>query len=180
LYVLITASGKDKGRLTDQDFTMVDSLAQPLENAQDSAAKPSAETALHTLIYQLYPGVRAVYHVHTVEAALLSNFALTEGQAVEFSQLEMLKGLGYTTHDISVTLPVFPNQQDITKLAAVVKQRLLSHAAQGQSVAPGILIQGHGLYAWGSSPEQARQRLEIWDYLMRYQWQALCFSRHSV
>src|SRR5579862_8466112 len=47
--LLITASGKDKGQLTDQDFVLVDDQGRPVLS---SDPKPSAETLLHTVLAQ--------------------------------------------------------------------------------------------------------------------------------
>jgi methylthioribulose-1-phosphate dehydratase len=57
--------------------------------------------------------------------------------------LEMLKGLaGITTHDCVVSVPVLSNDQDLRRLS----ERASPHLKEAPQ---GILIAGHGLYAWG-------------------------------
>src|SRR5262245_48951846 len=46
LRLLITASGRDKGRLSGDDFLVVDHEGRPIEAGRDPATMPSAETLL--------------------------------------------------------------------------------------------------------------------------------------
>ena len=46
---LVTASGKDKTKRTNEDFLLVDEFGESIEH---SYLKPSAETLLHTEIYK--------------------------------------------------------------------------------------------------------------------------------
>src|SRR5438309_11739815 len=62
LELLITASGKDKGRLRQGDFVRVAANGKPTVDGQ---AKSSAETMLHVVAAQ-QPGVGAVLHTHSV------------------------------------------------------------------------------------------------------------------
>ncbi len=65
--VLISASGRDKGSLTQADFLVVDLLGRP----ERPGGQPSAETPLHCALYRR-PGVEAVAHTHSVAATVLS------------------------------------------------------------------------------------------------------------
>ena len=60
LELLITASGKDKGRLLPGDFVRVGANGKPTQEGQP---KSSAETLLHVVAAQ-QPGVGAVLHTH--------------------------------------------------------------------------------------------------------------------
>jgi methylthioribulose-1-phosphate dehydratase len=158
LQYLITASGPDKGALTPDDFVLVGKGGIALQPPQ---AKSSAETLLHEAVYQSFPDVVAVYHVHTVTATLLSIHATDDNQVLTFSNLEMIKGLGFDTHDVTIELPVFENSQDIAALSQAVRPQLNPNV-------PGFLIKGHGLYAWGKSPFEAKRHVEIWEYLFQF------------
>ena len=95
LELLITASGKDKGRLTRGDFVRVGASGKPTAEGQP---KSSAETLLHVVAAQ-QPGVGAVLHTHSVWSTLLSDFFFPQG-GFEVAGYEMLKGLeGITTHE---------------------------------------------------------------------------------
>lgn len=158
LRFLITASGRDKGMLSAEDFVVVGEDGLVVAPREGQA---SAETLLHEGVYQAFPHVGAVYHVHTVAAALLSKYGAGPDGCICFEDLEMLKGLGFSTHKTVVALPVFDNSQDIAALSREVISRL-------DPEVPGFLIKGHGLYAWGETPFEAKRHVEIWEYLFQY------------
>tara|TARA_R110000787_G_scaffold215896_12_gene325100 strand:- start:642 stop:1268 length:627 start_codon:yes stop_codon:yes gene_type:complete len=150
----ITASGRDKGALTAADFIAVDigGILPP---------GVSAEAPLHAALYARDPAVGAVFHVHSPAATLASQSRLAAGQ-VAFEGYEMLKALaGVMTHETRVTLPVFANDQDIPALAA----RLMPALAEGPGQV-GYLLAGHGLYAWGRDPAEARRHVEAIDFVL--------------
>jgi methylthioribulose-1-phosphate dehydratase len=156
LHLLITASGRDKGRLAATDFTVVDASSQPVDAA---APRPSAETPLHAALMRR-PDVGAVLHTHSVAATVLSDVHFGSG-AVEISGYEMLKGLpGVTTHDTRVGIPVLDNSQDMPALAEVVAKRFVE-SGEGHA----FLVRGHGLYAWGRDLEEARRHVEVLEFL---------------
>ena len=155
LQFLITASGKDKGELTEDDFIIVDEEGQPQGIAP---IKPSAETLLHSAIYR-HTGAKAVFHVHTTNSTLLS--VKSKDNSIIFSDLEMLKGLGFKTHDVKVSIPVIDNSQDMKYLASIVPSHINEDV-------PGLLFQGHGVYGWGSTPQEAKRHIEIFEFLFEY------------
>ena len=69
LELLLTASGKDKGRLARNDFVRVGASGKPTADGQP---KSSAETLLHVVAAQ-QPGVGAVLHTHSIWSTLLSD-----------------------------------------------------------------------------------------------------------
>lgn len=172
LQFLITESGKDKGELTEDDFLLVD------ENgvSEQSDRKPSAETLLHSAVYK-HTKAGAVFHVHTTNSTLLSNHAL-EGQNLSssyicFSGLEMLKGLGFKTHDVKVTIPVIENSQDMKYLAELVPKYINKDV-------PGLVLRGHGLYAWGQTINEAKRHIEIFEFLFEYRIKELSLAFHKL
>lgn len=158
LRLLITASGRDKGRLTREDLVVVDHEGRAVE---PGAPKPSAETLLHVVLAQR-SGVGAVLHTHSIWNTLLSDAHFTDA-AIEIRGYEMLKGLaGIQTHECAVRIPIFDNTQNIAALAGRVAQHL--HQAGGQAP-PAFLIRGHGLYAWGRDLNEAARHVEILEFL---------------
>ena len=81
--------------------------------------------------------------------------------------LEMLKGIaGITTHRSEVRVPVLANDQDLTRLS----RRAVPHLGRAPA---GLLIAGHGLYAWGQGLSEARRHLEILEFLLEQRWRQL-------
>jgi len=152
--VLITASGRHKGELDADGFLVVGLDNEPLTPDR----KPSAETALHLLLYRRESGLGAVLHTHSLPATVLSR--LSPGGVV-LEGYEVLKALpGVVSHTARLEVPVFGNDQDIPRLAQRVEKFLGEHPKT-----PGFLIEGHGLYTWGRTVEEARRHVEAFEFL---------------
>ena len=161
--IAVTVSGRHKGRLTRDDVMLVNGAGVALENK-----KPSAETALHTQLYKLYPHANAILHVHSVPVVTLTRY-LSDAPEVILKDYEMLKAFpGVTTHATSVDIPIFANSQNIAALAQEVDDRL-SRGAQ----ASAYLIRGHGAYGWGKDMEEAERVIEALEHLLSCEIEAL-------
>jgi len=162
LELLMAPSGVDKGQVAPDELITVDGDGQLL----GGSGKPSAETLLHLAIVKSR-GAGAVLHTHSQAATLLSKLACPSGESagwIRVSGLEMLKGLeGIKSHGEEVKIPVLANDQDLKRLSATA-QPLLPEAPHG------LLIAGHGLYAWGASLEVAKRHLEILEFLLEHLW----------
>ncbi|WP_333606877.1 methylthioribulose 1-phosphate dehydratase [Arsukibacterium sp.] len=155
--MLITASGKDKGELSPQDLLPVSWQQQQIQCTQGT---PSAEAALHAMLYQLDPQIKVVLHTHSVQATVFSR--LIEQEQYFFTGYEMQKAIsGCSSHQQVLPLAVFDNTQQIPELAEALKQRW-----QVKPLNYGLLVRGHGLYVWGHSLEQAKRHLEGWEFLI--------------
>jgi methylthioribulose-1-phosphate dehydratase len=157
----ITASGRQKGQLNIGDFIRIALDGTVLEQPSPDV-RPSAETSIHQVIYSLFPNAQACYHVHSIEANLVSLF--TNGDALPLPPLEMLKGLGMWEENPQVAIPVFANHLEVPRIASDIYERF-KIAPPPVSV---LLIRNHGVTVWASSPEAAHNYLEIAEYIFRY------------
>lgn len=156
--IAITRSGVDKGSLAPADV-----LQQPI--AAPLLPGSSAEAGLHVRLYADHADIGAVFHVHSLAASVLGRRHVADG-AVVLEGWELQKALhGVRTHEARVTLPVFANTQTIASLADAVATRF-SQAPVDALLAPGYVIAGHGLYAWGADPAQAWRHLEALETLL--------------
>lgn len=154
----VTRSGTDKGALAVADVLVVP-IAAPF------AKKTSAEAPLHAALYARDASIGAVFHVHAPSATLLSQRAAREGVLI-MEDAELLKAFdGVGTHETRIAVPVLPNDQDTVRLAAAADAALDAAAARDAPRAPGYLIEGHGLYAWGPDAAAAWRHLEAFDFL---------------
>lgn len=152
--MVITASGCHKGELRADDFLLADLDGRPLQGAR----KASYETGLHCQLYRHDPGIGAALHTHSVANTVLSRQG---DDRIELAGYELLKLLpGVTTHEASVSVPVFANDQDIARLAGTVDAHMKRHPDT-----PAYVIAGHGLYAWGATVAQARHRVEALEFM---------------
>lgn len=152
---LLTVSGKHKGQLSLDDVLATDLSGNSLEPGK----KPSAETLLHTQLYNWRAEIGAVLHTHSVNATVLSR--LTTQDFIEFEDYELQKAFsGISTHESRVCVPIFDNDQDIARLAAKVQPWLDAHPD-----CVGYLIRGHGLYTWGAQMSDALRQIEAFEFL---------------
>uniref|UniRef100_A0A8J7VUK5 Methylthioribulose-1-phosphate dehydratase n=1 Tax=Coralloluteibacterium stylophorae TaxID=1776034 RepID=A0A8J7VUK5_9GAMM len=154
-HAVITASGADKGRLTEGDFLAVDLAGAPVS----SALRPSAETLLHTPLYAR-DLAGCVLHTHSRTQTVASRLFARAGR-VRIVGFELIKAFaGNATHVAAIEIPVLPYTQDMPALAAEV-ERLLDAGPLW-----GYLIDGHGLYAWGRDLKEARRHLDAFEFLL--------------
>lgn len=156
--VAVTRSGVDKSHCLPADILLVDESGKKVG---EFSGKPSAETPLHLAIYQNFQA-GSVLHTHSVVSTVASYCEAAKGK-ITFANLEILKGLfGITTHETSCDLPIFANTQDMDQLG-----RDVAVALQNVSPRPyGILIAGHGLYAWGKDLAEAKRHVEVYEFLL--------------
>ncbi|MBS0604756.1 MAG: methylthioribulose 1-phosphate dehydratase [Verrucomicrobia bacterium] len=154
--IAITVSGKHKGELTTDDVILVDLQGKALHTSK----KPSAETALHTLVYRQLPEVGSVLHTHSVSGTVLSRL-LAPKTALVTEGYEIHKVFtGIATHESTLELPIFENSQDYAALALQVAEYLKTHPGT-----PGFFLRGHGLYTWGKDVREAKIRTEAFEFL---------------
>jgi len=155
-HIAITISGRHKGKLAAGDVMVVDLEGRPVQ----SQARSSAETRLHTVLYQVFPEVGAVLHTHSVKATVLSRLCSAD-QPLVLEGYELQKAFtGIDTHESALTVPVFDNTQDINALADLTAAWFREYPEQ-----PGYLIRGHGLYTWGRTMEDCLRHVEAFEFL---------------
>lgn len=163
----ITASGVDKANLQEDDFLVIDSSGKVILGSK----KPSAETLLHTALYELNSNIGAVLHVHTVANTVLSLHFDRENYLI-FQGYEMQKTItGIATHEAAFRINILDNNQDMQALATVLKQRWQTEVFLG-----GFLVRGHGLYAWGNNLTEAKRHLEGIEFLLSCELQKKLIS----
>lgn len=151
---LITASGRDKGELANQDMVEID--AHTCEPVRTGSQRASAETCIHSALYRT-TDAQAVIHVHSPYATVIATRAQhpRHTSLLHLERYELLKGLGLADPS-RTTVPVFVNWPDVPRIA----HNVAAWATATPGAPPGLLIADHGITTWGSSLAQARNRLE--------------------
>ncbi len=156
-HAAITVSGRDKARLGRDDIMLIDMDGRAI----GTDSRPSAETALHTQIYRRWPEAQVVLHTHSRTQSVASRLFAADG-VVHLRGWELQKAIpGYTPHDSVLDIPVFPNTQQMAELVAHIDAWLDS-----DKPLHAYLIDGHGIYTWGSSMEETRRHLEALEFLL--------------
>ena len=153
LHLLMAPSGVNKGQVEPAQLVIVDEQQKVIQGQ----GRASAETTLHVEIITTLQ-CRAVLHTHSVESTVLSDHCAKQA-TIRLEGWEMLKGLkGIATHDTSIDIPIVSNNQNMRELSQSIRPYLNTNV-------PGILVAGHGLYAWGDSLAEAQRHVEILEFL---------------
>ena len=163
--IAVTVSGRSKGVLREEDVMVVNRDGEPSDHR-----RPSAEVALHAVVYRVASTMGAVIHAHTVSTTVLSTL-LRDANVIELRGLEMLKALpGIDSHDTCVAVPIVENTQDMSRLARVIEPLLRAEFPVG------LLVRGHGIYTWGRTMAEARRCIDALEFMMACQ---LELRRHA-
>lgn len=158
--IAITRSGVDKGALQRTDVLLQEIEAPLLPGS-------SAEALLHVAHYRQWPQTGAIFHAHGPYATVIGRAHAGQGSVV-LRGWELQKALeGVSSHERGVEVPVFDNDQDMERLWERVRARLTAPPSPGLILAPGYLLAGHGLYAWGRDPKSAARHLEALETLFQ-------------
>lgn len=151
--IAITVSGKHKGQLNTDDIMLIDKEGHSLDGN-----KPSAETLLHTALYRRFQDAQAILHPHSINSTLLSRLFKQE---IILRDYELLKALqDIDTHETEIRIPIFPNDQNIPRLAESVDRYMDIHSS-----IHAYIIAGHGFYVWGKSVKDTLRHVEALEFL---------------
>lgn len=153
--IWVSRSGVDKSQFAATDFITVDEQGKSCGAYE--GVRPSAETLIHCILYQLYPNLRFIVHAHGLHSVVLSSILTDE---ITFEGYEIQKGFwGQTTHEAKVAIPIFDNDQDMVRFAKVIESNMdkLQHGV--------FIMRKHGSYAWGTTLMEAKRHLETLEYL---------------
>ncbi|ACQ70365.1 methylthioribulose-1-phosphate dehydratase [Exiguobacterium sp. AT1b] len=167
LTFLVTASGRDKRKRTNEDFVLVDATGQLIG---EQSGKPSAETLLHVEIFN-NTNATCSLHVHTVDNNVISELYAAQGH-VTFTGQEIIKALGYWEETASVRIPIIENHADIPTLARAFAPHVTGDAG-------AVLIRNHGITVWGETPAAAKRYLEAYEFLFSYSLKLRALGVHS-
>ncbi|XXM73305.1 methylthioribulose 1-phosphate dehydratase [Lysinibacillus sphaericus] len=153
---LVTASGKDKRKQTDEDFLLVDENGEAIE---ETNLRPSAETLLHSRVFRNSQAGCSL-HVHTVPNNVVSELYGDRGE-ITFRDQELIKAFDKWEEDASLTIPIIHNHAHIPRLA----EEFSVYATEEKGA---VLIRNHGITVWGRNAFEAKKLLEACEFLFQY------------
>jgi methylthioribulose-1-phosphate dehydratase len=157
---IISRSGVDKSKFALEDLILINSQGEVIPPFNLPGIKSSAETEIHTHIYNNYPDVNCVLHTHSLLGTVLS-LQYEEENHLSFEGFEIQKGLeGNTTHELKSILPIVSNSQVMGDIL-----RDMNHHFIEKPKIHGFLIAGHGLYTWGKDIATAKRHIETYEFL---------------
>ncbi len=159
LQLLFTIPNRDKRRLQDGDFCVIDAQGQTEPSNPNLAI---SEAPIHGVIAEYLPHVQYIVHTQSVWSSLISESQFPQNNLV-LEGFEMLKGLsGITNHTAKVHLKIYDNTQQIGELTR--RLRLVFPEAT-PALRYGFILKRHGLFTWGKDAEEARRHLETLEYM---------------
>jgi methylthioribulose-1-phosphate dehydratase len=165
--IWVSRSGIDKSQFSENDFMVVDEFGNPSKEFSD--LRPSAETLIHCVLYQLFPETKVILHSHSVFPVVLSEIQKTGN--VSFHGYEVQKGFaGQPGHEAQLLIPVFDNTQDMISFSETLKRnagRITNHS---------FIMKKHGTYAWGKNLFEAKRHLETLEYLCECEYRLHCIK----
>lgn len=157
---IISRSGVDKSKFQLSDLILINSEGSVLPPFNKPGIKSSAETEIHTFLYEMDAEINCVLHTHSVLGTVYSRALAKEGR-MKLEGYEILKGIeGNLTHELEETLIIVPNSQDIKNIIRDIQPHLST-----LKKAHGFLIAGHGLYTWGKDIASAKRHIETYEFL---------------
>lgn len=147
-------TGLCKGDLRPDLFVAVDLNTE--RAVEPWTQKPSAEMPVHAGIYKAVPDARCVVHTHPPFAV-----GASRGKKIlSFQNEEMAKALGLRSHTDKITIPILPNgtPEEMLNYSPKVKDGI-------GDVAKLVILEGHGVWAWGKTPLEALAYLEALEFL---------------
>jgi methylthioribulose-1-phosphate dehydratase len=147
-------TGLCKGELRPELFVAVN--LQSEQAVEPWTQKPSAEMPVHAGIYKAVPEAQCVVHTHPPKAV-----AASKGKKfLEFKGEEMSKAMGTKCHTDTLVIPVIQNgtPEEMKKYSTRIREGI-------PAVAKVIVLEGHGVWAWGKTPLEAMAYLEALEFL---------------
>lgn len=144
--VVIKPSGVEYSELTPDKMVVVNFNGEVVEGN----LKPSSDTATHIELYKHFKDIRGVVHTHSP-------------WAVSFAQAGIDIPAAGTTHadyfygDIPVTRPMRKDEikTDYEKQTGTVIIETFEDREISPNDIPGVIVNDHGPFTWGTSPENA-------------------------
>ncbi|WP_124727883.1 methylthioribulose 1-phosphate dehydratase [Staphylospora marina] len=153
LTFLVSASGKDKRKRTDEDFVLVNEEGVPVG---ETHLRPSAETPVHVWIYRL-TDARCCLHIHTVDNNVITELYAAQGKVVFHGQ-ELIKAFGIWEEEGELSVPIVENHADLDRLGRAVGEAIRRDTR-------AVLIRNHGVTVWGRTAFEAKKHLEALEFL---------------
>ncbi len=121
-------------------------IVNPDGTVVEGKYRPSSDLPTHLWLYKALPGIGGIVHTHSTYATAFAQAGIP------------IPALG-TTHadvfhgDIPCTRQL--TEDEITRNYELNTGRAIAETAVSYLEIPAVLVRGHGLFTWGSTPEEA-------------------------
>lgn len=182
--VFSTPSGIQKEDMIGDDLFELDMDQKVTVIPKTPGLKLSSMTNIWYCVYDNRPASRCVIHTHSMYAQLSTLLNQDQDQyneinddegndneteveveridCLRITHLEMIKGVGNHAYDSMLEIPIIDNQRSENLLAPDFEKAISQYPKCN-----AVLVRRHGVYVWGDSWEDAKTKLESFDYLFQ-------------
>lgn len=160
--VVIKPSGVPYDALKPRDMVVVDLDGRRVEGSLN----PSSDTPTHVELYKAFPHIGGVVHTH-------SRWATIWAQAGRGVPAYGTTHGDYFYGEIPCTRPMTPAEiagAYEKETGTVIVERFSAPGGPDPDQVPGVLVQSHGPFTWGASPEEAVHNAAVLEEVAMMAW----------
>ncbi|MBN1653731.1 MAG: L-ribulose-5-phosphate 4-epimerase AraD [Deltaproteobacteria bacterium] len=154
--VAIKPSGVEYDRLTADDMVVVDLSGKIVEGK----LRPSTDTPSHLVLYRAWRGIGGVVHTH-------STYATGWAQARLPIPIYGTTHADHLSEDVPCTAVMSDEAVERDYEVETANQILECFRNRDPLHTPMVLVAGHGVFAWGETPEKAIYNAAVLEELAR-------------
>jgi len=169
--IVIKPSGVDYNQMKVSDMVVVDMDG----NIVEGDLNPSSDTPTHIVLYKAFSNIEGVVHTHSP-------------WAVSFAQAGVAIAAAGTTHgdyfygDIPVTRAMTKEEitKDYEKQTGNIVVETFNKNNINPDYVPGVLVNDHGPFTWGTSPENAVHNSVVLEEVAKMVYHSLQLNPHHI
>lgn len=169
--VVIKPSGVEYSQLSPENMVVVDLNGKIVEGE----LKPSSDTPTHVELYKAFPDIKGIVHTHSQ-------------WAVSFAQAGIDIPAAGTTHGdyfygaIPVTRQMKKEEiaEDYEKQTGLVIVETFQKRKIDPNHVPGVLVNDHGPFTWGTSPANAVHNAVVLEQVAEMAYHTIQLNPHAI
>lgn len=169
--VVIKPSGVEYNELTPEDMVVVDFDG----NIVEGNLKPSSDTATHIELYKKFENIGGIVHTH-------SSWAVSFAQAGRSIPAAGTTHADYFYGEIPVTRKMRKDEveTDYEKNTGLVIAETFNEKNISPDDIPGVLVNDHGPFTWGTSAENAVHNSAVLENIAEMTYHSLQLNSEDI
>lgn len=170
-YVVIKPSGVDYEQLAPEDMAVVDLEGNRIEGNLN----PSSDTATHLELYKAFPDIKGIVHTHSPWAVSFAQ-AGREIPAAGTTQGDYFYGAIPVTREMKKKEII----KDYEKQTGTVIIETFKEKQIDPNQVPGVLVNDHGPFTWGTSPKNAVHHSVVLEQVAEMTYHTLQLNSNGI
>ncbi len=169
--VVIKPSGVDYNKMKASDMVVVDLDGNVIEGDLN----PSSDTPTHLVLYKNFSNILGIVHTHSPWAVSFAQAGLSI-PAAGTTQGDYFYG------DIPVTRSMTKSEieKEYEKQTGDVIVKTFKHNNINPDEVPGVLVNDHGPFAWGTSPKNAVHNAVVLEDVAKMTYHSLQLNPYNI